>query len=89
MVENGPKRLVVRHADGLHQIMGIAAPGMPAEFVDAAHSGIDEPVCLVASKPRYWLYKTLMSAPWKCFCGVINVGKAPLCGGCGRPRGDR
>lgn len=54
-----PKRIVVEHPGGLMQICGLVTEGQPDTFIPAGLSGWDYDVNLVASKPRYWLYRAV------------------------------
>lgn len=55
------KRIVLKHPNGLHQILG-ATIEQPASFLQLARADVDGqsvPINLVASKPRYYLFTVL------------------------------
>jgi hypothetical protein len=54
-----PKRIVVEHANGIMQICGLVSEGQPDEYITRDISGWEYDVQLVASKPRYWLYRAV------------------------------
>jgi hypothetical protein len=58
------KRLVLRHPDGLHQILG-ASVEQPESFLAMARADVDGQsvaINLVAAKPRYYLF-TVVQKP--------------------------
>lgn len=54
-IEHGTKRVVVRHTDGLYQILGTAI-AQPDPVIEARFNGKPTPIALVASTPRYYLF---------------------------------
>jgi hypothetical protein len=58
------KRLVLRHPNGLHQILGVSVE-QPASFLELHRATVDGatvPINLVAAKPRFYLF-TVVQKP--------------------------
>lgn len=58
------KRVVLRHPNGLHQILGVSLEQPPSflELQRATVDGLSLPINLVAAKPRYYLF-TIVQPP--------------------------
>ena len=58
------KRIVIIHACGLWQIVGMSPPPYPAYFEFSSGGGITtRPSSLVSIKPRYALYREIVAPP--------------------------